>query len=253
MIALTREISPYIINCELTHLAREPIDFDRAVDQHTRYERLLTSLGCTVQRLPPLPDHADSVFVEDTAIVLPELAIITRPGAESRRDEVFSVADALQAYRPVALIDAPGTMDGGDVLVIDSMIYVGESTRTNHDGIDQLAALAAPHGYRVRSVRVTGCLHLKSAVTRVADDLVLLNPDWVDKSIFTAMRAIEVHPAEPFAANALCLGEGIVHATGFDETSRRLQQTGIDVHQVEMSELQKAEGAVTCCSILVST
>jgi dimethylargininase len=251
LIALTRAISPDIVNCELTHLEREPIDFSRAVHQHARYEQTLESLGCTIQRLPSLPNNADSVFVEDTAVVLPQLAIIAMPGAKSRRDEVSSVADALRAYRTLAFIETPGTLDGGDVLVIGSIIYVGDSTRTNREGIRQLAALAAREGYEVRSIPVTHCLHLKSAVTQIAEDAVLLNPDWVDASLFAGLRIIEVDPDEPLAANALRLGARVVYATGFDRTSRRLEQAGIEIHHVDMSEIQKAEGAVTCCSILV--
>lgn len=251
LIALTREISPEIVNCELTHLEREPIDFSLAAHQHTQYEQTLTSLGCTSQRLHALPDNADSVFVEDTAVVLRELAVIAMPGARSRRNEVTSVADALSAYRTLAFIESPGTLDGGDVLVIGSTIYVGDSTRTNREGLDQLVALAAREGYEVHSIPVTHCLHLKSGVTQIAEDAILLNPDWVDASLFAGLRIIEVDPDEPHAANALRIGASVVYATGFNRTSRRLERAGIEIHHVEMSELQKAEGAVTCCSILV--
>ena len=251
--ALTREISPEIVNCELTHLDRESIDFALATRQHEEYERALISLGGTIERLVPLPDFADSVFVEDTAIVLPELAIVTRPGARSRRGEVSSVADALEAYRPVVRIDAPGTVDGGDVLVIGSDIYVGHSTRTNKEGIQQLAAFSSPYGYKVHALKVTSCLHLKSAATKVAEDTVLLNPDWIDRSSFQGLRTIDVHPAEPMGANALLIGERVVYSKDFVETRKCLEQAGIEVRSVDMSELQKAEGAVTCCSILVET
>lgn len=251
MIALTRDVSSRIADCELTHLARQPIDFDIAVDQHRNYEYALEKLGYRVRRLPPLPQHADSVFVEDTAIVLRELAIMTRPGAESRRGEVQSVADVLREYRNVFQIDAPGTIDGGDVLVSGATIYVGESTRTNQDAVTQLSALVTPCNYQVRRVRVSGCLHLKSAVTRVGDDTFLLNPRWVDASLFEGLRTIEVHPDEPAAANAVLTPAGVIYAGGFPQTRLRLEQAGINVFEVGMSELQKAEGAVTCCSILL--
>lgn len=250
-VALTREVPPTIVNCELTHLEREPIDFSRAVEQHSEYEKALAGLGCTIHRLPPLHDFPDSVFVEDTAVVLPELAVVSRPGAASRRPEVDSVSDAMRQYRRLAFIDSPGTLDGGDVLVVGKTIYVGASTRTNADGIHQLAQLTSPYGYTVRPLTISGCLHLKSAVTRVAEEAILLNPDWVDASAFEEMRRIEVHPAEPFAANALWIGEGVICPSGFDETSARLERFGINVHAVEMGELQKAEGGVTCCSIIV--
>jgi dimethylargininase len=252
MIALTRSVPPSIVDCELTHLTREPIAVARAAEQHTSYEKSLVALGCTIQRLPSLPDLPDSVFVEDTAVVLRELAILTRPGAPSRRAEVTSVADALRLHRPLAFIQSPGTVDGGDVLRIGSVIYVGESTRTNAEGIRQLAQLASPHGYAVQAVKVSPCLHLKSAVSRVGDDVILLNSTWVDSSSFPGLRQIEVHPGEPFAANALLIGENIIYSATYDATRRRLAQEGINVHTVETDELEKAEGAVTCCSILIT-
>ena len=251
-IALTRTVPPSIVNCELTHLDREPIDFARAAEQHGLYERALVALGCTIQRLPSLADLPDSVFVEDTALVLPEIAVIARPGAASRRLEVTTVAEALRAHRPLTFIEPPGTLDGGDVLAIGSTIYVGESTRTNADGIRQLADLVSAYGYAVQPVDVSGCLHLKSAVTRVAEDVILLNSDWVDSPSFKGMRQIEVHPGEPFAANALWIGDHVIYSSTYDETRRRLEENGINVHLVETDELQKAEGGVTCCSILVS-
>lgn len=251
-IALTRSVPPSIVNCELTHLNREPINFARAAEQHGLYERALVALGCTIQRLPSLSDMPDSVFVEDTALVLPEIAIIARPGAASRRLEVTSVADALRPHGPLAFIESPGTLDGGDVLAIGSTIYVGESTRTNAEGIRQLADLVSAYGYAVRPVKVSACLHLKSAVTRVAEDVILLNTAWVDSSSFKGMHQIEVHPGEPFAANALRIGDHVIYSGTYDQTRRRLEENGINVHLVETDELQKAEGGVTCCSIVVT-
>ena len=251
-IALTRSVPPSIVNCELTHLNREPIDFARAAEQHGLYERALVALGCTIQRLPSLSDLPDSVFVEDTALVLPEIAIIARLGAASRRLEVTSVADALRPHRPLTFIESPGTLDGGDVLAIGSTIYVGESTRTNTEGIRQLADFVSAYGYAMRPVKVSACLHLKSAVTRVAEDVILLNSAWVDSSSFKGMRQIEIHPGEPFAANALWIGEHVIYSGTYDETRRRLEENNINVLLVETDELQKAEGGVTCCSILIS-
>jgi dimethylargininase len=139
------------------------------------------------------------------------------------------------------------------VLPIGSTFYVGQSTRTNAEGIRQFAQLVSAYGYVVRPVTVSACLHLKSAVTRVGEDVILLNPGWVEPSAFPGLRKIEVHPSEPFAANALWIGDTVIYSTTFDETRRRLEQNGIDVHPVEADELEKAEGAVTCCSILVAT
>jgi dimethylargininase len=252
-IALTRSVPPSIVNCELTHLKRDPINLARAAEQHGLYEKALIAVGCAIQRLPSLPDMPDSVFVEDTTVVLPEIAIIARPGAASRRLEVTSVADALRQHHLLAFIESPGTLDGGDVLPIDSTIYAGESTRTNAEGIRQLTEIASAYGYRVRPLKTSGCLHLKSAVSRVADDVILLNSAWVDSSSFPGLHQIEVHPSEPFAANALWIGENVIYSATYDETRQRLEKNCINVHLVEMDELQKAEGAVTCCSILIPT
>ena len=166
-LTLTRSVPPSISQCELTHLARVPIDYQRAVQQHVAYERCLERLGCTVERLPDAPELPDSVFVEDAAVVFDDLAVIARPGAASRRPEVDAVAAALRAHRRLAFIEAPGTLDGGDVLVTPGKVFVGISGRTNADGVDQLATLIAPLGFDVVPVPVTGCLHLKSAVTAV--------------------------------------------------------------------------------------
>lgn len=249
-IALTREVSSMLARCELTHLDRQAIDPDRARAQHRGYEECLRALGCEVRRVPPAPDLPDAVFVEDAAVVVDEVAVVTRPGAPSRRDEVGSVAEALATHRPLARIEAPGTLDGGDVLVVGRRVFAGLSTRTNEDGIRQLARALAPHGYDVRPLPVARCLHLKTAVSRVAPRTVLLNPDWVDAREFAAFDRIAVHPDEPWAANALCVGGRVVHPQAFPRTRERLAARGLDVRAVDVSELAKAEGGVTCCSLV---
>jgi dimethylargininase len=252
-VALTRPVPPSISRCELTHLSRAPIDPTRATEQHRAYEEALAALGCTVRRLPAAPDLPDSVFVEDLAVVLPEIAVVARPGPASRRQEVPPVARALEEYRPLAFIEPPGTLDGGDVLCVGSRIYVGLSDRTNADAIRQLRALTAPYGYEVRDVAVSGCLHLKTAVTRVARSVVLLNPEWVDAELFDGLERIEVDPAERFAANALLIGDQVLLAAGFPGTRKRLEASGLTVHTIPADELAKAEGGLTCSSILIPT
>ena len=252
-LAFTREVGPAIQQCELTHLAPHPIDLDRARAQHDAYEDCLRELGCTVRRLPPEPEHPDAVFVEDTAVVLDELAVLARPGAASRRGEVASVADALAPYRPCVRIESPGTLDGGDVLVLGRHVHAGLSSRSNAEGIAQLRRLLEPHGYAVHTAFFTGCLHLKSAVTRVGVETLLLNPAWVDREAFPAFRALPIDPTEPFGANALLVGTSVVYPAEHPRTAERLAAAGIEVRQVEASELAKAEGGVTCCCVLVST
>ncbi len=195
--------------------------------------------------------HPDAVFIEDTAVVLDEVAVITRPGAVTRRDEVPSVVDALAPLRPLARIEPPATLDGGDVLVIGRAVFVGEAGRTNADGIEQLRSILAPFGYSVRGVPVTGCLHLKSAVSAVDDTTVLLNPAWVSAAAFNAYRVLLVDEAEPMAANVLRIGHALVYGTSFPRTLGRLRSAGFHPHTVNASELAKAEGAVTCCSLIL--
>ncbi len=252
MIAITRKVSPAIGRCELTHLEREPIDFERASAQHEAYERALADLGCRVVSLPAESDLPDSVFVEDTAVVVDEIAVMTRPGAPSRGRESASVAAALAEHRPLARIEAPATLDGGDVLRLGTRLFVGRSSRSNADGIAQLRALLAPLGYTVEGVAIGGCLHLKSAVTEVAPGAVLLNPSWASPDTFAAFRRIEVDPSEPFAANALRIGESVIYPTAFPRTAVWLDRAGIRLMPVDVSELAKAEGAVTCCSLIVA-
>src|SRR5690242_2361277 len=159
MLALTREISPSIASCELTHLARTPIDLARARAEHAAYEQAPPECGCTVQRLAATAPMADAVFIEDTAIVLGEIAVSTRPGPASRRGEVDAVRAALVAHRQRHELTAPATLDGGDVLRIGRRLLVGAGPRSNTEGRRQLAAIVGPHGYRVESVPVRGCLH----------------------------------------------------------------------------------------------
>ncbi|OOG60255.1 arginine deiminase family protein [Rhodanobacter sp. C03] len=249
-IAVTREVSPTLGNCELSYVPREAIDVARASAQHHDYQHALEALGCRLLTLPAEPDLPDAVFVEDTAIVLDEVAVLTRPGALSRRAEVPSVAEVLRRYRPVLVIDAPGTLDGGDVLRLGRTLYVGQSARSNAEGIAQLRELLAGHGYAVRGVPTRGCLHLKSAVTQVADDTLLLQPDWVDRELFASFRIIEVDPGEPHAANVLRIGDALLMPASFPRTQQRLLEAGFEVTGVEVAELQKAEGAVTCCSLV---
>lgn len=250
LVALTRAVPPSIARCELTHLEREPIDLALAESQHRAYEQALQAAGCTVRRLPPEPDLPDSVFVEDAAVVLDEVAVITRPGAVSRRPEIPTVEEALAGFRPLLRIEAPATLDGGDVLRLGSRIFVGLSGRSNAAAVAQLGRLLEPYGYSVEGVSVRGCLHLKTAVTRAADDAVLLNPAWVHPGGFRGWRAIEVHPEEPMAANVLRIGEHALFPTAYPRTRQRLEAAGIRVTPVEAGELARAEGALTCCSLV---
>lgn len=254
MIAIVRNISPRMAECELTHVERQPINLALAEKQHEEYLDALRRLGCEVVYAPDLPHHPDSVFVEDCAVVLDELAVIARPGAESRREEVFSMAEALEAYREkVFYIEAPGLLDGGDVLRVGREIWVGMGGRTNADAILQLQAMLRPFGYVVIAVPLKGgCLHLKSAVTQVAEDTLLLNPDWVDDHHFQDFNIIETDPDEPGAANALLVGDTVMFPVDYPLTALALAEADIELLLVDNSEVIKAEGGVTCCSVIFS-
>jgi len=249
-IAITRRVSPAINQCELTHIARKPIDHERACAQHSQYEDALRTLGLDVISLDAKTDLPDSVFVEDVALVLDECAIILNPGASSRRPEVASVEQALIPYRKIFRIQPPGTVDGGDILRVGKKIYVGLSGRSTDEAVEQMRTILEPYKYQVRGVCVTGCLHLKSAVTQVSDDTLLINPEWVSKADFPGMKFIEVDPTEPHAANAVLVDGTIIYASSFPKTRAKLQAAGIRMISVDADELAKAEGALTCCSLI---
>jgi dimethylargininase len=250
VIAVTRPVSASINECELTHLNREPIDLARAREQHAAYERALEAAGCEIVRLDEAADLPDSVFVEDTAIVFDEVAIVTRPGAASRRAETPPVAELLRRYRPVSAIEAPATIDGGDVLVAGRTVFVGRSRRTNEGAIEQMRGILRPYGYTIRAVPVTACLHLKSAVTPVADDRLLINPEWIAREAFAGVDLIDVDPRERGAANVLRAGRELIYPNRFPHTSERLERLGFVVRSLDVTELAKAEAAVTCCSLV---
>ncbi|MEO8808780.1 MAG: arginine deiminase family protein [Rhodanobacter sp.] len=248
--AITRTVSSSMDRCELSHISRQPIDVARARAQHREYLGALESVGCHVLNLPEEAELPDSVFVEDVAVVLDEFAVLTRPGAPSRRGEVASVASLLRKYRLLQALKEPATLDGGDVLRLGRTLYVGQSARSNPSGIEQLRALLAPRDYVVVAMPTRDCLHLKSAVTALSDDTVLLQRAWVDRGRFARFRVIEVDPAEPHAANVLRVGDALIMPASFPRTRQRLVNAGFAVKVVDVSELQKAEGATTCCSLV---
>jgi dimethylargininase len=251
-VAITREISPRFSECELTHIERTAIDLNVARAQHRAYVQALRELGCEVIELPPEPELPDSVFVEDTAFILPEVAVITRPGADSRKPETGSIIPALTPLVRLLHVQGPATLDGGDVLVLGKKIYLGLSTRSNPEAIYQLHELLREYGYSVIGVELHDCLHLKSAVTRVDDGTLLINKDWVNPGCFENFELIEVDPSEPHAANCLPIKDSIIFPTVFPQTRKTLEERGYKVVAVDVSELAKAEGAVTCCSLIIN-
>jgi len=251
--AITRAVSPSINRCELQYLDRQEIDYPKAVEQHRQYEACLRELGVNVVSLVAEPDLPDSMFVEDPAVVVREVAVMTRMGAESRRAESESLARALAAFRPLRWLREPATVEGGDVIRIGATVFVGESDRSNAEGIRQLGDELRPYGYTVKPVPVRGCLHLKSGCCALADGTILANRQWIDAAALDGHPIVDVPCREPSAANVLAVGEDVIVPECFPETARLVESLGWRVRTLDISELMKAEAALTCSSILIET
>jgi dimethylargininase len=241
-------VSPAINRCELSYIGRVEIDLERAAAQHRAYEEALRALGIDVISLPAEDDFPDCVFVEDPAIVLDEIAILTRPGAESRRGEGETLAPVLSQFRGIERIAAPGTLEGGDVMRVEKTLYVGSSARSNQEGAEQLAEIVRPFGYNVKRVPLRGCLHLKSGVTYLGKGIVVANRDWVEVEAIEDARIVDV--AEPEAANILTLGQSAIMPDCFPGTRGIVEALGWKVTALDISELRKAEAGVTCSSLV---
>ena len=248
--ALTRKVSSALAHCELSFIPRQPIDLEKARAQHRAYEQLLAELGVRVISLAEEPELPDSMFVEDAAVVLDEIAVICQPGTETRRKEVASLSAALEKYRTLAHVKLPGTLEGGDVLRIGKRDFVGHSRRSNAEGIRQLAVIVERYGYDVTVIPVTGCLHLKSAVTYIGRNMLLANRAWFDPKRLHGYDWIDVDPSEPHAANALTISGAVIFPALFRRTQQKVEAAGFDVRPLDIDELQKAESGLTCSSLL---
>ncbi len=248
--AFTRGVSARIAECELTFIDRLPIDFERAVQQHQRYEEMLRSLGVEVRQIPADNQCPDCCFLEDTAVVLDELAVLTRPGSEARRHEVAGVAPVIRQHRDVVNIEAPATLEGGDVLRVGRDLFVGITTRTTDEGIRALQKYVEPHGYRVHAVNVPGALHLKSVCTAVDEHTILGDARRVNLSPFSKYDVVQVPAEEWMAANVLLVKGTVCMHSGFRETISLLKKRGHEVRTVDISEFLKAEAGLTCMSLI---
>jgi dimethylargininase len=237
--------------CQLTHVERAAIDYARACEQHSAYCDTLRACGATVVTLDVNRDRPDCCFVEDTAVVLDEVAILTPMGTESRRGEPAGIEPALRKYRDVVRVQPPATLEGGDVLHAGRTLLVGLTARTNRAGIDALATVARRYGYRVVPVAARGCLHLQTAVTALDDRTLLVNPAWLDLREFAGFDIVRVPDEEPWAANVARVGASIVAAAAFPRTADLIRSRGYDVRIADVSEFAKAEGGVTCLRLLI--
>jgi dimethylargininase len=248
--AITRSVSAAMNGCELTYLARVEIDIPKATEQHRRYEECLRDLGVAVVSLPAEPELPDAIFVEDPAVVVDEVAVMTRMGAASRRKESASLAAALSPFRPIRWMQEPATLEGGDVLRAGRTLFVGLSPRTNRTGIAQLAAELEPLGYAIRPVEVHGCLHLKSACTALGARTLLANRAWCDAEAFEGFQIVDVPADEPGGANVLTIGDTAVVPVCFPGTAGMVERVGWKIRTLDISELMKAEAALTCSSLI---
>ena len=250
LLAVTREVSPSINSCEISFQARDPIDVLRAIAQHQAYEECLAKAALQVVSLPAEPDLPDSVFVEDAAVVFDEIAVVPNMGAVSRRPEAQSLAKTLERYRPLKFLAEPATLDGGDVLRAGRRIFVGLSQRTNRAGFERLRHLLGAHDYDVRSVKVKACLHLKSACSYLGNNTMLANRDWIDPEPLSGFQVFDVPENEPAGANILLINDLVIMPASYPRTQALLEERGYRVQAIDVSELQKAEAGVTCCSLI---
>jgi dimethylargininase len=251
MIAFVREVSPQLERCELSHVGRTAIDLKLARKQHAKFTTELKELGVQIEALAALPDAPDGVFVEDGAIILPEIAVLARPGVASRHPEIDSIAATVARHRRVERIVAPASLDGGDVLRIGRTLFVGISKRTNHEGASALNEIIEAHGYQVRPIEVSGCLHLKTACTFIPPHFLVVNPAWVDPKAFGDLRVMTVNEGEPFAANTLTIGGTTLVSAAFPKTERQLRDAGIMTRLIDVSEFQKAEAGLSCLALFL--
>lgn len=245
-IAFTRAVSSRLAECETTQAER--VDVARAVAQHEAYEDALRVAGLEVRRLAELDDFADGVFVEDTALLLGEHAVILRPGAASRAGETASIAAGLEGAFTVHRLGA-GHVDGGDALRIGRTLYVGLSSRSDRAGIAALGELVAPLGFEVAAVPVAGGLHLKSAATCV-DGVLVHNPDWISPDHFPGTTPLAVAAGEALGGNVLLAGETLFAAADSPGTAEALAARGFRVVTLDISEMRKADAALTCMSLI---
>ena|SRR5829696_344924 len=248
--ALTRGVSPTIGDCTLTFMEREQVDVAVATRQHEAYTQCLKKMGVQVMSLELLSEAPDAVFIQDTAVVVDEVAVVATMGAACRAGEVESVAEALSSQRPLRRLSPPAMLEGGDVVRVGRTLYVGVSGRTNLEGIRQLSDILAPYDYQVRPVGVRGCLHLSTGCSYLGRGLMLLNPVWVDAAPFRQFEIFEVPETESWAANTIAVGDTVLVASAFERTCALVEGQGFNVVATDISEIQKAEGALTCMSLL---
>jgi dimethylargininase len=251
MLALTHSPSPQMAECLLTFVERTAIDQERVLRQHAAYCDALRDGGADVRVLDVNCAFPDCAFIEDTAVVLDEVALLARPATAVRRAETAGIEGELQKFRQIEHVFAPAILEGGDVLRVGQTLMVGLSSRTSLAGAAALDSVAGRYGYNVRTVPVRGCLHLKTACTALPDRRLVVNPEWLDVRALGGFELIPVPAGEPWGANVVCLGDRIIAAAEHVETADLIRNLGFDLCTVDLGEFAKAEGGATCLSLLV--
>jgi len=251
MLALTVLPSPEMTHGQRTHVERVAIDHDLALRQHAAYCQVLRDCGADVIMLDVNRDLADGTFIEDTAIVFDEAAVLASMGTEARRPELAGIEPELRKYRTVHRIELPAAIEGGDVLRVGRTFLVGLSVRTNRAGVEAFETIVRRYDYRVLPVTVRHCLHLKTACTALPDGSLLVNPSWLDLEPLRNFEKISVPEAEPWAANTLLVNGIVCIAAAHVETAELVRRRGFVVRTVDLSEFAKAEGCVTCLALLL--
>jgi len=223
--------------------------YELIMKQHGAYIKALSSLGLELIVLEPLPNYPDAYFVEDTAVVTPDVAIITNPGVEDRKGEENTIERALATYRKTVRIHAPGTVDGGDVLQVDSHFFIGISERTNREGATQLGCIFEEYGYTWETVYIEAGLHLKSSVNYIGKNTLLITEKFADRDEFKGYDTIIVNKTEEYAANTLLINNSLITPKGFPNTVKKLEATGLGIIELDVSEVRKMDGGLTCMSL----
>lgn len=247
--AILREPAPNFADGITTVTWGEPPSHERLLVQHRAYAQALGEAGLSVQMLPALDGLPDAYFVEDVAVVVPELAVVTRPGAEARRGETEHIAAALAGHRRVVCLEAPATLDGGDVLVVGRRVFVGLSARTNAAGVAALGDQLEPLGYSVCAIPVAAGLHFKSSVNLIGRETLVATSVFARRPEFDGLAVIEVSEAEAYAANVVRINDHLLVAAGFPELTNRLRARGFEVRELDMSEVENMDGGLTCLSL----
>jgi len=223
-------------------------DYEKALEQHRAYCAALQQCGLALILLDADERYPDGCFVEDTAIVTEDVAILCNPGAASRRGEVAAVAEVLAKYRPLAAIKPPGTVDGGDIMRVNDHFYIGRSKRTNAEGARQLAAMLSEHGFTSSNIPVRSVLHLKTGVTYIGKDTFVAIDEFAGR--FASGQVLRVEEEEAYAANCLLANGTVLAPAGFPGVKGQIAELGYPIIEVEMTEFRKMDGGLTCLSLV---